>query len=221
MGIGISAFFDMAGAGPVKMMNDLGAKVGCYDVASVRVHPDGRITVFAGSHSHGQGHETTWSQIAADRLGCDIDHIDVVEGRYRPGAHGHRHLGLALAVDRRHGGLHRRRSRGGQGQAARGAHDGVRARGPRPRRRRVHGQGHGQEARVLGAVANAAYHSGDRPSDLEIGLEETSFFDPADCTYPSAVHLCVVLVDPETCAVTLRNYWAVDDVGTVINPDGA
>ena len=68
------------------------------------------------------------------------------------------------------------------------------------------------------AVANASYHSGDRPSDLEIGLEETSFFDPADCTYPSAIHLCVVLVDPETCAVTLRNYWAVDDVGTVINP---
>ena len=217
MGIGISAFFDMAGAGPVKMMNDLGAKIGCYDVASVRVHPDGRITVFAGSHSHGQGHETTWSQIAADRLGCDIDHIDVVEGDTDRvpmgiGTWGSRSLSTA-------------------GMAVYTAADRVVAKAKRLAAHMMEcapedldlADG---EFTVKGTdrtlsfseVANAAYHSGDRPSDLEIGLEETSFFDPADCTYPSAVHLCVVLVDPETCAVTLRNYWAVDDVGTVINP---
>ena len=217
MGVGISAFFDMAGAGPVKMMNDLGAKVGCYDVASVRVHPDGRITVFAGSHSHGQGHETTWSQIAADRLGCDIDHIDVVEGDTDRvpmgiGTWGSRSLSTA-------------------GMAVYTAADRVVA---KAKRMAAHIMECAPEDLDLAdgeftvkgtdrtlsfsAVANAAYHSGDRPSDLEIGLEETSFFDPADCTYPSAVHLCVVLVDPETCAVTLRNYWAVDDVGTVINP---
>ena len=207
----------MAGAGPVKMMNDLGAKVGCYDVASVRVHPDGRITVFAGSHSHGQGHETTWSQIAADRLGCDIDHIDVVEGDTDRvpmgiGTWGSRSLSTA-------------------GMAVYTAADRVVAKAKRLAAHMMEcapedldlADG---EFTVKGTdrtlsfseVANAAYHSGDRPSDLEIGLEETSFFDPADCTYPSAVHLCVVLVDPETCAVTLRNYWAVDDVGTVINP---
>ena len=67
-------------------------------------------------------------------------------------------------------------------------------------------------------VADAAYHSGDRPEGLEIGLEETHFYDPTDCNYPSAIHVCVVLVDAETGRVTLRNYWAVDDVGTLVNP---
>ena len=217
MGMGIAAFFDMAGAGPVKMMNDLGAKIGCYDVASVRVHPDGRITVFAGSHSHGQGHETTWSQIAADRLGCDIDHIDLVEGDTDRvpmgiGTWGSRSLSTA-------------------GMAVYTAADRVVAKAKRLAAHMMEcapedldlADGEftvkGTDRKLsFAAVANAAYHSGDRPSDLEIGLEETSFFDPADCTYPSAIHLCVVLVDPETCAVTLRNYWAVDDVGTVINP---
>ena len=217
MGIGIAAFFDMAGAGPVKMMNDLGARIGCYDVASVRVHPDGRITVFAGSHSHGQGHETTWSQIAADRLGCDIDRIDLVEGDTDRvpmgiGTWGSRSLSTA-------------------GMAVYTAADRVVAKAKRLAAHMLECAPEdldladgaftvkGTDRRLsFEAVANAAYHSGDRPADLEIGLEETSFFDPADCTYPSAVHLCVVLVDPETCAVTLRNYWAVDDVGTVINP---
>ena len=217
MGIGISAFFDMAGAGPVKMMNDLGAKVGCYDVASVRVHPDGRITVFAGSHSHGQGHETTWSQIAADRLGCDIDHIDLVEGDTDRvpmgiGTWGSRSLSTA-------------------GMAVYTAADRVVAKAKRMAAHMMEcapedldlADGEftvkGTDRKLsFAAVANASYHSGDRPPDLEIGLEETSFFDPTDCTYPSAIHLCVVLVDPETCAVTLRDYWAVDDVGTVINP---
>ena len=217
MGIGISAFFDMAGAGPVKMMNSLGAKVGCYDVASVRVHPDGRITVFAGSHSHGQGHETTWSQIAADRLGCDIDHIDLVEGDTDRvpmgiGTWGSRSLSTA-------------------GMAVYTAADRVVAKAKRLAAHMMEcapedldlADGEftvkGTDRKLaFSEVANASYHSGDRPPDLEIGLEETSFFDPADCTYPSAVHLCVVLVDPETCAVTLRGYWAVDDVGTVINP---
>lgn len=217
MGIGISAFFDMAGAGPVKMMNDLGAKIGCYDVASVRVHPDGRITVFAGSHSHGQGHETTWSQIAADRLGCAIDDVDLVEGDTDRvpmgiGTWGSRSLSTA-------------------GMAVYTAADRVVAKAKRLAAHMLECAPEdldladgaftvkGTDRKLaFAAVANAAYHSGDRPADLEIGLEETSFFDPDDCTYPSAVHLCVVLVDPETCAVALRNYWAVDDVGTVINP---
>lgn len=217
MGIGIACFFDMAGAGPVKMMNDFGAKIGCYDVASVRVHPDGRITVFAGSHSHGQGHETTWSQIAADRLACDIDHIDLVEGDTDRvpmgiGTWGSRSLSTA-------------------GMAVYTAADRVVAKAKRMAAHMLECAAEdldladgeftvkGTDRKLsFAAVANACYHSGDRPSDLEIGLEETSFFDPADCTYPSAVHLCVVLVDPETCAVTLRDYWAVDDVGTVINP---
>ncbi|MGE0649023.1 MAG: xanthine dehydrogenase family protein molybdopterin-binding subunit [Gammaproteobacteria bacterium] len=217
MGIGSCCFFDMAGAGPVKMMNELGAKIGCYDVASVRVHPSGKITVFAGSHSHGQAHATTWAQIAADQLHCPIEDIDIVEGDtdrvpFGIGTWGSRSLstaGMAVvtAADRivekaKTLAAHMLECAPADLELRDGAFN-VK----------------GTDRRISFAeVANAAYHSGDRPAGLEIGLEETAFYDPTDCNYPSAIHLCVVLVDPETGAVKLRGYWAVDDVGTIINP---
>ncbi len=217
MGIGIAAFFDMAGAGPVKLMNDLGAKVGCYDVASVRVHPDGHVTVFSGSHSHGQGHATTWTQIAADRLGCDIETIDLVEGDTDRvpmgiGTWGSRSLstaGMAVVV------AADRVVAKAKTLAAHMLECAVEDLDLENGTFTVRGT---DRTLSFAAVANAAYHSGDRPEGLEIGLEETSFYDPKDCTYPSSIHLCVVLIDPETCAVTLRDYWAVDDVGQIINP---
>lgn len=217
MGIGSSCFFDMAGAGPTKMMNSLGAKIGCYDVASIRVHPSGKITVFAGSHSHGQAHATTWTQIAADRLGCDIEDTELVEGDtdrvpFGIGTWGSRSLstaGMAVAV----------------------ASDKVLKKAKLIAAHKLECATEDIEVidfkfsvkgtdRALSwaEVADAAYHSGDRPEGLEIGLEETYFYDPTDCNYPSAVHVCVVLVDAETGHVTLRDYWAVDDVGTLVNP---
>ncbi|MBM3481815.1 MAG: xanthine dehydrogenase family protein molybdopterin-binding subunit [Alphaproteobacteria bacterium] len=217
MGIGICGFFDMAGAGPVKMMNDLGAKIGCYDVASVRVHPSGKITVFAGSHSHGQSHATTWTQIAADRLGIPIEDIELVEGDtdrvpFGIGTWGSRSLstaGVAVAVAA--GRVIEKAKKLAAHMLECAPSDLVIENGQFIVK--------GTDKKIAFAeVSNAAYHSGDRPKGLEIGLEETAFYDPTDCTYPSAVHLCVVIVDPETGHVKLRNYWSVDDVGRVINP---
>lgn len=217
MGIGTCCFFDMAGAGPTKMMNSLGAKIGCYDVASIRVHPSGNVTVFAGSHSHGQAHATTWTQIAADRLGCKIEDTELVEGDtdrvpFGIGTWGSRSLstaGMAVAV----------------------AADKVIKKAKLIAAHKLECAAEDIEvidskflvkgtdrSLTFAQVADAAYHSGDRPEGLEIGLEETHFYDPTDCNYPSAIHVCVVLVDAETGRVTLRNYWAVDDVGTLVNP---
>mgnify|MGYP002859100744 CR=1 FL=1 len=217
MGIGTCCFFDMAGAGPVKMMNALGAKIGCYDVASIRVHPSGKITVFAGSHSHGQAHETTWLQIAADRLGCDINDLELVEGDtdrvpFGIGTWGSRSLstaGMAVAtaadkitVKAKALAAHMLECAPDDIEIADGEFS-VK----------------GTDRRLsYSEVADAAYHRGDRPEGLDIGLEETSFYDPTDCNYPSAIHICTVLVDPDTGHVTLRDYWAVDDVGTLVNP---
>jgi carbon-monoxide dehydrogenase large subunit len=217
MGIGSCCFFDMAGAGPVKMMNSLGAKIGCYDVASVRVHPSGKITVFAGSHSHGQAHETTWLQIAADRLGCHIDDLELVEGDtdrvpFGIGTWGSRSLstaGMAVAVasdkitvKAKTLAAHMLECAADDIEIAESMFS-------------VKGTDRGLS---YAEVADAAYHRGDRPEGLEIGLEETHFYDPTDCNYPSAIHICVVLIDADTGGVTLRDYWAVDDVGTIVNP---
>ena len=217
MGIGTCVFFDMAGAGPTKMMNELGAKIGCYDVASCRVHPSGKVTIFAGSHSHGQAHETTWSQIAADRLGCDIEDIELVEGDtdrvpFGIGTWGSRSLstaGMAVAVsaDR----IIEKANKLAAHMLECAVEDLIREEGGFT----VKGT---DRSITFADVADAAYHRGDRPEGLEIGLEETVFYDPKDCNYPSAVHICVVLVDPKTGNVTLRDYTAVDDVGTIINP---
>jgi len=217
MGIGTCCFFDMAGAGPTKMMNSLGAKIGCYDVASVRVHPSGKITVFAGSHSHGQAHATTWTQIAADRLGCDIEDTELVEGDtdrvpFGIGTWGSRSLstaGMAVAVasDKV---LDKAKLIAAHKMEC--AVDDIEAAGSKFS---VKGT---DRSMSYAEVADAAYHSGDRPDGLEIGLEETHFYDPTDCNYPSAIHICVVLVDADTGGVTLRDYWAVDDVGTLVNP---
>lgn len=217
MGIGISIFFDMAGAGPTKIFNSLGAQVGGGDVATCRVHPSGKVTIFSGSHSHGQGHRTTWSQIAADRLGCSIDDIEVIEGDTDRVAFG--------------GGTWGSRSLSTGGMAVAAATDRVIEKAKRL-------VAHILECRIedidvkdgefiarhtnhkmsFADLANAAYHRGDRPEGMELGLDETVFYDPADCNYPSAIHICVVIVDPDTGLVKIRDYFAVDDVGTMVNP---
>ena len=96
MGIGLAAFIDKAGTGPSANLAKRGGLHGGWESAIVRVHSDGKVTIFSGSHSHGQGHEITFCQIAADRLGLPIDDIRLVEGRYRPDPVRQRHLGRAL-----------------------------------------------------------------------------------------------------------------------------
>ena len=217
MGIGLCSFMDIAGSGPSKRIQEIGSRMGFWDMSSIRVHPTGKVTVFCGSQNHGQAHATTFAQVAADGLGLDIDDIEIVEGDtdkvpFGLGTFGSRSMsvnGAAIAV-----GAERVIEKGRTLAAhllecAPGDID--------------YGEGQfavtGTDRKLSFAeVANAAYYGADYPEGFELGLEETVFYDPPDFNYPSAIHLAVVLVDPATGRVSLRDFSAVDDVGRIVNP---
>lgn len=217
MGIGLAAFVRSGGAGPSRLAAALGSHVGLWDVATVRVHPGGRITVLCGSHSHGQSHATTYAQIVADRFGCTLDDIDVVEGDTDRIPHG---LGtwasrsitvvgtaLALASDRivdkgRRLAAHLLECAEGDVDFAEGAYA-VR----------------GTDRRMAFAeIADMAYRGASYPHGFELGLEEAAFHDPEDFNYPYGTHVATVVVDPDTGQVQLTGYYSVEDAGLVINP---
>jgi carbon-monoxide dehydrogenase large subunit len=216
MGIGASAWIDSVGA-PSKTAAAFGRKTGGYDSATVRVHPTGKVTVFAGSHSHGQGHATTFAQLAAERLQCPLEDVEIIEGDTDRIAYGHGTWGsrstytsgmaIVLAADR----IVEKSKKIAAFALECAEHDIVLERG---------------EYRVAGTdrkvtfsqIAEAAYHGARWPDGLELGLENTAFYDPVDRSFASAMHLAVVIVDEVTGRVTLRDYFAVDDCGTIINP---
>ena len=217
MGIGLAAFMDCAGYGPSRIVAQQGSRQGWWDSTCIRVHPTGKITVLAGSHNHGQGHETTYAQVAADQLGCGLDDIEIVEGDtdripFGIGTGGSRCmtvLGSAIKI-----GADRIIEKGSRLAAhlLECAPEDI-----------VFDEGvfvvQGTDRKMsFTEVAHAAYYGADYPDDFELGLEETTFYDPPDFNWPSALHLCTVLVDPETGRVSLRDYYAVDDVGRVVNP---
>jgi aerobic carbon-monoxide dehydrogenase large subunit len=219
MGIGLAAFIDKAGTGPSGNLAKRGGLHGGWESAVVRVHSDGKVTIFAGSHSHGQGHEITFSQIAADRLGLPIDDIQLVEGDtdripFGNGTWGARSASVA-------------------GTAIYRAADKVIAKATRFAALIMECAPADVEYRhgvfrVLGTdkqirfaeVADVAYHGAALPADgsLDPGLEITEFYDPPDTNDPQAMHLAVVIVDPDTGTVKLRDLYAADDCGVVINP---
>ena len=217
MGIGLAGFVDGAGFGPSRQVAAAGGQWGTWDSANIRIHPTGKVTVNCGSHNHGQGHSTSFAQVMADNLGCDIDDVEVVEGDtdripYGTGTYASRSMsitGSAIAV-------------GGERIITKGkilaAHlleaatedidydEGAFV---------VKGT---DRKLTFNDIAHAAYYGADYPEGFELGLDETVFFDPPEFNYPEAIHLCTVLIDPETGQVTLRDYFAADDVGVVINP---
>ncbi|MSP83362.1 MAG: xanthine dehydrogenase family protein molybdopterin-binding subunit [Alphaproteobacteria bacterium] len=217
MGIGLSTFIESAGAGPSRLGARLGARIGTWEAAGVRVHADGKVTIVSGSHSHGQGHATVFRQVVADALGCRMEDIEVVAGD--------------TAIVHAGGGTYGSRSATMAGSALALAS-----------RKIV------EKAKVLAAhllecakedlefrsgwfaiagtdrrialvdVADAAYRGHDYPEGLELGLEETAYFDPVEMNYPSGAHVCAVIVDRDTGQVRITDYAAVDDVGRVLNP---
>lgn len=217
MGIGLSGFIDSCGGSPSRTAAQLGRRVASWDNAVMRVHPTGKITVFCGGHSHGQGHATAFAQIVADRMGCAVDDVEIVEGDtdripYGHGTYGSRSLsviGVAIAL----------------------ATEKIVAKGAKIAAHLLECdaadlafvQGRyvlsGTDRSVAVArVVHAAHHADTYPANLEPGLEETAFYDPPGRNVPAALHLCVVLVDIATGKITIRDFCAVDDVGRVINP---
>ena len=217
LGIGLAAFVDKAGTGPSANLAKRGGLHGGWESAIVRVHSDGKVTLLAGSHSHGQGHEITFCQIAADRLGLPIEDLRLVEGDtdqipFGNGTWGARsasvagtavYLAAGKVVDKA------RRFAAQLLECAEGDVD--------------YGRGtftvRGTDRAVAFAdVADVAYHGAVLPPGCSPGLEVAEFYDPLDTNDPQAIHLAVVAVDAETGAVQLRALYAADDCGVVINP---
>jgi aerobic carbon-monoxide dehydrogenase large subunit len=217
LGIGVACFIDKAGTGPSANLAMRGGLHGGWESAIVRVHSDGKVTVLSGSHAHGQGHDITFAQIAADRLKLDIDDIRIVEGDtdripFGNGTWGARSTsvgGTAIyrAADRV---IVKARQIAAEALECAAA-DIVHERG----RFRVHGT---DRVVSFATVADLAYHGVKLGADGEPGLEVTEFYDPPDTNDPQAMHLAVVIVDPDTGAVQLRELYAADDCGIIVNP---
>jgi carbon-monoxide dehydrogenase large subunit len=217
-GIGFSTYIEACGIAPSAVVGSLGARAGLYEAANVRVNPTGSVSVFTGSHSHGQGHETTFAQLVADRLGVPFDSIEIVHGDtdripFGMGTYGSRSLAVGGEA------IIRALNKIVDKAARIAAHmmeadpgdvefkDGTFA---------VKGT---DKTLGIGAVALQAYVPHNFPHEsLEPGLEEQAFYDPLNFTFPAGCHVCEVEVDPDTGEVEVASMTAVDDVGRVVNP---
>ncbi|HEX8757735.1 MAG TPA: xanthine dehydrogenase family protein molybdopterin-binding subunit [Steroidobacteraceae bacterium] len=217
-GIGYSCYIEACGLAPSNIAGALGARAGLFEAAEVRVHPTGKVTVFTGSHSHGQGHETTFAQVVADRLGLPLEDVDIQHGDtgkvlFGMGTYGSRSLAVG-------------------GSAIVKALDKIVAKGKKITAHLLEASDadvefeHG-EFRIAGTdrkktfaeIALTAYVPHNYPLDtLEPGLNENAFYDPTNFTYPAGSYVCEVEVDPQTGQVRVDRFSASDDFGNVINP---
>ena len=217
-GLGYSTYVEACGAAPSAVAGALGARAGLYESANVRVHPTGSITVFTGSHSHGQGHETAFAQLVSEQIGVDIENVEISHGDtdqipFGMGTYASRSLAvggsaIVKALDKiidksKKIAAHIMEAAEGDIEFEDGTF-------------KVAGT---DKSMGFGEVALAAYVPHNYPLDvLEPGLEETAFYDPANFTFPAGCHICEVEVDPNTGVVEITNFTAADDPGTVINP---
>ena len=217
MGIGFSTYIEACGIAPSAVVGSLGARAGLFEAANIRVEPTGSVTLFTGSHSHGQGHETTFAQLIADDLGIPLENVEIVHGDtgkvpFGMGTYGSRSLavgGSAIVKS-----LEKIKEKGTKIAAhllEASAEDLDFADG----KWTVKGT---DKSVAFGDVSLTAYVPHNYPEGLEPGLDETSFYDPANFTYPFGAYMAVVEVDPDTGKVDLKRFIACDDVGNVVNP---
>jgi aerobic carbon-monoxide dehydrogenase large subunit len=218
-GIGFSTYTEICGLAPSRIVgpDGLGLQAGLWESAMVRVHNTGGVTVYTGTSPHGQGHETGFAQIAADRLGVDPSAVEVVHGDTATGPEGRGTYGSrTLTV----GGEAVARCAVKVAEKAKAivAHNLEAAQEDiELRDGRFAVRGSPEKGMTLAEVAGAAY-LGKVPPGMEPGLDETTFYDPENFTFPFGAHACIVDVDPETGKATVVRYVAVDDCGNPINP---
>jgi carbon-monoxide dehydrogenase large subunit len=217
-GLGYACYIEACGIAPSNVAGSLGARAGLFEAGEIRVHPTGTVTVFTGSHAHGQGHETTFAQVVADRLGLGIEQVEIVHGDtskvlFGMGTYGSRSIAVG-------------------GTAIVKALDKVVAKGKKIAAHLLeasesdieYDRGEFKVAgtdkkKTFGEVAFAAYVPHNYPLDkLEPGLNENAFYDPANFTFPAGSYVCEVEVDRETGATQIASFTAVDDFGKIINP---
>lgn len=216
-GLGTSLYVEACGIAPSAVAGALGADVGLWESALLRFTPSGRLQVFTGSHSHGQGHETTFAQLVSSRFSLPLSQISVLHGDTENtpvgmGTYGSRSLAVG-------------------GSAIMKAADKIIAKGKQIAAHLLEievesvsfenglfREREGAATVSLKEVIHAAYVPHDYPEDLEPGLEASAFYDPVNFTYPSGTHVCEVEIDPETGALDIIAFTAVDDFGQVVNP---
>jgi carbon-monoxide dehydrogenase large subunit len=217
-GIGFSNFIEACGIAPSAAVGSLGAGVGLWESAEVRVNPVGTVEVLTGSHSHGQSHETTFAQLVSDRLGIDINSVSIVHGdtdkvQFGMGTYGSRSgavgmTAIAKALDKI------------EAKAKRVAAAVMEASTDDIEFKNGSFTVKGTDKKMaFGEVALAAYVAHKfNSSEIEPGLKESAFHDPSNFTFPAGSHICEVEVDPDTGVTRIVSYTSVDDFGTVINP---
>ncbi|ESR22470.1 xanthine dehydrogenase family protein molybdopterin-binding subunit [Lutibaculum baratangense] len=218
LGVGLSAYIEACGIAPSKAVGSLGAGVGLWESAEVRVNPVGTVEVLTGSHSHGQGHETTFAQLVCDRLGIPLDQVSIVHGdtdkvQFGMGTYGSRSGAVGMSAISK-------------------ALDKVVAKAKKVASHLLEAAEADIEFKdgkftVAGtdksldwsAVSLGAYVAHGFPSDeIEPGLKEGAFYDPVNFTFPAGCHVCECEIDLETGKTEVVNWVAVDDFGVIINP---
>jgi len=217
-GIGLACYIESSGVAPSRFAGALGARAGFFEAAAIRVEPDGSVRAALGTHNHGQGHATSLAQILCTRLGVPVEQIEIVEGDtdlvpYGTGTFGSRTMAVGGCA------LHRAAEKIVVKGKLIAAHmleaaaddlsfaDGWFAVA-------------GTDRRVsFAAVASAAHIPHDFPLDtVEPGLADQASYDPPSFAFSNGAHVCEIEIDPQTGRIVIAGYWAVDDVGTVINP---
>jgi carbon-monoxide dehydrogenase large subunit len=216
-GIGVSCYIEACGIAPSKAVGSLGAGVGLWESAEIRVNPVGTIEVLTGSHSHGQGHETTFAQLISERLGVPVSQVSIVHGdtdkvQFGMGTYGSRSLavgGTAIVKAMEKVESKAKKIAAHLLEASEG--DIVIENGEF----KVTGT---DKSLALPMVALAAYTAHNLPDGMEPGLKETAFYDPTNFTFPAGAYICELEVDPTTGKTSFINFVAADDFGRLINP---
>ena len=217
-GLGVNSYIEACGIAPSNLVGQLGARAGLYESATVRVNATGGLVVMTGSHSHGQGHETSFAQVVADMIGIPEDQVEIVHGDTAKtpmgmGTYGSRSIAVGgsamvratekIIAKAKKIAAHLMEASEGDIELKDGQFS-------------VAGT---DKSVAWGDVTLAAYVPHNYPlEEIEPGLEETAFYDPANFTYPAGAYACEVEVDPETGQVTVERFAAADDFGNVINP---
>jgi len=218
LGIGLSTWIELCGFGPSAATAPATGGIALVESAQVRVLPTGSVIVYTGSHSHGQGHDTTQSQIVADTLGVPIESIEIHHGdtaegtAFGYGTYGSRTLAVGgIAIHRACGKVIDKGKKLAAHMLEAAEEDVVFERG------NFHVKGSPEKAKAFGEVAFASYGM-SLPEGMEQGLEAVAYFDPPNLVWPFGAHVAVVEVDADTGNVKLERYIAVDDCGNIINP---
>ena len=216
-GLGINCYIEACGIAPSNIVGMLGARAGLYDAATVRVNATGSISVMVGAHSHGQGHETAFPQVVADMIGIDESMVEIVHGDtskipFGMGTYGSRSLAVC-------GSAMVKATEKVIDKAKKIAAHLLEASEADIELKDGQFSVAGTDKSVAwGDVTLTAYVPHNYPLEVEPGLEETAFYDPANFTFPSGAYACEVEVDPETGQVTIEAFTAADDFGNIVNP---